>query len=93
MNKLNLSKFWRSHPNRDLVSYITFYNRVKKGMTLEEAMSPYRAPNWDKNADKNVENESKSLLKFYKEHPNPDNITYESSIGHVKVGNQGLELF
>ena len=82
MKKLNLRKFWINHPNKDLVPYITFYNRVKNGHTPEDSMSPYRV-----HKKKTVKSDKpKSLLKFYKEHKNPENITYSSFIGHVKEG-------
>lgn len=67
MKKLNLRKFWINHPNKDLVPYITFYNRVKNGHTPEDSMSPYRV-----HKKKTVKSDKpKSLLKFYKEHKKP----------------------
>lgn len=79
---MNLRKFWMNHPNKDLVPYITFYNRVKNGLTPEDSMSPYRI-----HKKKTIKSDKpKSLLKFYKEHKNPDNITYTSFINHVKEG-------
>lgn len=83
MNKLILKKFWSNHPNKELVPYITFYSRVKKGLTPEDAMSPQHSLPRKKSIKSRKAN---SLLKFYKEHRNPDNISYASFINHVKEG-------
>ena len=86
MNKLILRKFWRNHPNKDLVPYITFYNRVKNGLNLENAMSTHRVSMIKVKENAKTYYESKSYFRFYKNHHNPDNITYVTFMNHIKEG-------